>query len=110
VFVASTHGPARRLVAGPYATASGNSTRNGTTPFVGADLPANILLNLQVRTVKVEAIAPQFRPLQDAQLLYLGTNAGAHVLYNRTARQTLLAPSGAVALRFDPSLLQGVLL
>jgi hypothetical protein len=81
---------------------------NGTTPFVGADLPANVLLNLHVRRVKVEAIAPQFRPLQGAQLLYLGTNAGAYVLYNRTAREALIIPSGAVALRFDPQPAKGI--
>jgi hypothetical protein len=83
------------------ATRAAQHATNGTAPFVGADLPANILLNLQVRTVTVEAIAPKFRPLQNAQLLYLGTNAGAHVLYNRTAQQAMLIPSGAVALRFD---------
>ncbi len=84
------------------ATRAAHHAANGRTEiFVGADGPANVLLNLHVRTVKVEAIAPQFRPLQDAQLLYLGTNAGAHILYNRTARQALLIPSGAVALRFE---------
>jgi hypothetical protein len=83
------------------ATRAAHNAASGKTPFVGADLPANMLLNVRVRTVRVEAIAPQFRPLQDAQLLYLGTNAGAHVLYNRTARQALLIPSGAVALRFQ---------
>jgi hypothetical protein len=69
--------------------------------FVGTDLPANVLLNVHVRGVRVEAIEPQFRPLQKAQLIYLGTNAGAYVLYNRTVRQAVLIPSGSVALRFD---------
>lgn len=85
------------------ATRAAHNAANGKTDiFVGADGPANVLLNVNVRTVRVEAIAPQFRLLQDAQLLYLGTNAGADVLYNRTAQQALLIPSGAVALRFDP--------
>src|SRR6266540_645127 len=57
--------------------------------FVGADLPAAILLNVRVRPVKVDAIAPQFRSLQKAQMLYLGINGGAYVLYDRTARQAV---------------------
>ena len=69
--------------------------------FVGADLPANVLLNVHVQPVQVDAIEPQFRPLRNAQMIYLGTNAGAYVLYNCTARQALLIPSGSVALRFD---------
>lgn len=47
-----------------------------------------------MRPVRVDAIEPQFRRLQRAQLIYLGTNAGAYVLYNRTARHAVLIPSG----------------
>jgi hypothetical protein len=68
------------------------------------------LLNLQVRTVKVEAIAPRFRPLQDAQLLYLGTNAGARVLYNRTLDRRYWPQAGRWRCGSTLSLLQGVLL
>ena len=55
------------------------------------------------RSGAVDAIEPQFRPLQQAELIYLGTNAGAYVLYDGTARQAVLIPSGSVALRFDPT-------
>jgi hypothetical protein len=44
------------------ATRAAHHAANGTTPFVGADLPANVLLNLHVRRVKVEAIAPAVPP------------------------------------------------
>jgi hypothetical protein len=94
------------LMLGAYLTdaatrAAYNAVVGETDIFVAADRPANVLLNVHVRAVEVEAIEPQFRPLQTAELLYLGTNSGTHVLYNRTARQAVLIPSGSVALRFD---------
>jgi hypothetical protein len=93
------------LMLGAYLTdaatrAAYNAVNGKTDIFVAADRPANVLLNVHVRAVEVEAIEPQFRPLQTAELLYLGTNSGTHVLYNRTARQAMLIPSGSVALRF----------
>jgi hypothetical protein len=94
------------LMLGAYltdaATRAAFNAKNGKTDiFVGADQPANVLLGVHVRAVQVDAIEPQFHPLQRAELLYLGTNSGSHVLYNRTARQAVIIPSGSVALRFD---------
>jgi hypothetical protein len=96
------------MMLGAYLTdaatrAAYNAINGKTDIFVGADRPANVLLNVQVRTVQVEAIEPHFHSLQRAQLLYLGTNSGGHVLYDRTARQAVVIPSGSVALRFDSS-------
>jgi hypothetical protein len=82
--------------------AAHNAVSGKTDLFVGADGLANVLLNVQVRAVQIDAIEPRFRQLQQAQLIYLGTNGGAYVLYNRTAHHAVLIPSGSVALRFDP--------
>jgi hypothetical protein len=83
------------------ATRAAFNAKNGRIDiFAGADRPANVLLGVHVRAVQVDAIEPQFRPLQRAELLYLGTNSGSHVLYNRTARQAVIIPSGSIALRF----------
>jgi hypothetical protein len=99
------------MMLGAYLTdaatrAAYNAINGKTDIFVGADRPANVLLNVHVRAVQVEAIEPQFHPLQRAELLYLGTNSGSHVLYNRTARQAVIIPSGSVALRFDSPLVK----
>jgi hypothetical protein len=83
------------------ATAARNAIEGRSDLFPGTNLPASVLLNVHVRPVRIDAIAPQFRPLQKAEVLYLGTNAGAYVFYDRTARQAVLVPSGSVALRFE---------
>jgi hypothetical protein len=82
-------------------TAARNAIEGRGDLYPGANLPAAVLLNVHVRPVRVDAIAPQFRPLQKAQVLYLGTNGAVYVLYNRTAREAVLVPTGSVALRFD---------
>jgi ABC-type multidrug transport system fused ATPase/permease subunit len=81
--------------------AAHNVIANKTRAFTRADLPASVLLNVQARSVRVVAIAPQFRPLESTRLLYLGASDGTYVLYDRTARQAVLVPSGSVALRLE---------
>jgi hypothetical protein len=61
------------------------------------------LLNVKVDRVRIIAIAPRFKDLEQAEALYLGTNDGVHILYDAAARQAVLVPSGSVALQFTGS-------
>jgi hypothetical protein len=50
------------------------------------------------RSVQVIAHDPRLRSLEKAEVLYLGSNQGADVLYDRTAKRTMIVPAGNVTL------------
>jgi hypothetical protein len=56
----------------------------------------------RARSVQVIAHDPRLRSLEKARVLYLGTHDGTDVLYDSTAKHTLLVPAGSVTLVLPP--------
>jgi hypothetical protein len=54
------------------------------------------------RSVQVIAHDPRLRSLEKARVLYLGTHDGTDVLYDRTAKHTVLVPAGSLTLVLPP--------
>ena len=50
------------------------------------------------RSVRVIAHDPKLQSLEKAEVLYLGTHDGADLLYDRTAKRTVMIPAGSVTL------------
>jgi hypothetical protein len=56
----------------------------------------------RARPVQVIAHDPRLRSLEKAQVLYLGAHEGTDVLYDRSAKHTVLVPAGSVTLLLPP--------
>ena len=54
------------------------------------------------RNVQVVAHDPKLLSLEKAKVLYLGAHGGTDVLYDRTAKHTVLVPAGNVTLILPP--------
>jgi len=81
--------------------------REAQALIAGREYETNLLYDVltpgaRARSVQVLAHDPKLRSLEKADVLYLGAHNGVDVLYDRTAKHTVIVPAGAVSMILQP--------